>query len=544
MTEDAQLLDRYALDNSEAAFAEFTRRHVNLVYSAALRLVHGDDASAQDLTQQVFTELARQAKHLARHPALVGWLYTTTRLMALRANRTEQRRRSREQEAFIMNELLRDDAPPPDWSQISPVLEDAMHELDEKDQHMILLRFFQNKSLQEAGAELNLSENAARMRVARALDRLGEKLKRRGITTTAAALGAAVSAHAVQSAPGVLAGVVSSAAVAGGAVPASHLLASYQTILMTTTQKAIVAAALAVAAGTGLYAVHQHSKSAEQIQTLERGQAPLNARVAQLQNERDQAAQQLAALREENARLKSNETELARLRGKVGTLRNQIAANADASGPSSGLAKLMSDPAMKEYIRQAQLEKMRSMYADLFQELKMTPDQTGKFLEIMTDAAGKGLASYMATGQGTPGRASTGSSPDVQSQLRQLLGDDGYTRFNSYSDEIPARTVVSMFSAVTADSPLSDEQKAGLMQIIKAEPLDLTMGFTGAPDKAFLGSQDDIDGFLQQLDQSNQRILQQAGSLLNSEQLATLNSVLTNGVNTRRLQAVALLQKH
>ncbi|HKW27774.1 MAG TPA: sigma factor, partial [Verrucomicrobiae bacterium] len=102
MTEDTELISSYAADGSEAAFAELTRRHVDLVYSAALRLVNGDVHSAQDVTQQVFTEVARQAKRLARHPALVGWLYTTTRLMAMRINRTEQRRRTREQEAETM----------------------------------------------------------------------------------------------------------------------------------------------------------------------------------------------------------------------------------------------------------------------------------------------------------------------------------------------------------------------------------------------------------------------------------------------------------
>ncbi len=115
MTEDAQLLSQYAADRSEAAFAELTRRHVDLVYSAALRLMGRDVPAAQDVTQQVFTEVARQAKRLARHPALVGWLYTTTRLMALRINRTEQRRQAREQEATTMNELLHDDTPPADW---------------------------------------------------------------------------------------------------------------------------------------------------------------------------------------------------------------------------------------------------------------------------------------------------------------------------------------------------------------------------------------------------------------------------------------------
>src|SRR6266498_2638078 len=129
MNEDAELLRQYATDRSEAAFTELIRRQVNLVYSAALRLMNGDVHRAQDVTQQVFSELARQAKRLTRHPALAGWLYTTTRLMALRATRTEQRRAAREQEANIMNELLRETAPDADWDQFRPVLEDAMHGL-------------------------------------------------------------------------------------------------------------------------------------------------------------------------------------------------------------------------------------------------------------------------------------------------------------------------------------------------------------------------------------------------------------------------------
>src|ERR1035438_9324662 len=224
MTEDAELLSRYATERSEVAFAELTRRHVDLVYSAALRLVNGNVHSAQDVTQQVFTELARQAKRLARHPALVGWLYTTTRLMALRMNRTEQRRAAREQEANTMNELLHDDTPPLDWSQLSPVIENALHELSEEDRHAILLRFFQIKTLNEVGAGLHLTENAARMRVDRALEKLRGKLVRRGITTTAAALAAVVSANAVQGAPAGFAATISTAAIAGSAIPVSTLI--------------------------------------------------------------------------------------------------------------------------------------------------------------------------------------------------------------------------------------------------------------------------------------------------------------------------------
>src|SRR5438552_8383486 len=109
--------------------------------------------------------------------------------MALRATRTEQRRTAREQEANAMNELLREPGPEQDWKHLGSVLEDAMHELGERDRLAVLLRFFQDKSLKEVGLALGLSENAARMRVERALDKLRAQLARKGVTSTAAALG-------------------------------------------------------------------------------------------------------------------------------------------------------------------------------------------------------------------------------------------------------------------------------------------------------------------------------------------------------------------
>ena len=545
MTEDAELLSRYAAEQSETAFAELTRRHVDLVHSTALRLMNGDLHAAQDVTQQVFTEVARQAKRLARHPALVGWLYTTTRLMALRMNRTEQRRQAREQEANMMNQLLHDDTLPVDWNRFRPVIEDAMHELDDRDRHAVLLRYFQNKTLNEVGAELNLTENAARMRVDRALDKLRGKLARHGITTTAAALAAVVAANAVQAAPAGLAATISAAAFAGSAVQASTLIVATKTIAMTTLQKTIVAAALAAAVGTGIYAVHQGAQLRGQIKSLEDQQAPLTAQIQQLQREREQAAGQLATLREENARLKSGSTptELLKLRGEVGTLRQRAVANeAKSNLPSSGLDKMMNDPAMKEYIRQAQKEKLRSMYADLFKELKLTPEQTDQFLQIMGDMASKSMERITSTG--TPNQSAIDALAGLGSQLYTLLGDQGMARFKEYSDEIPARTTVTLLNGQLGDNPLTAEQSAQLLQIVKAEPADLTKGITGAPDKAFLGSQADIDAFLQRVAESNQRIVQQAGGFLTPDQLSALNAVLTRAIEARKLQAAALIQKH
>jgi RNA polymerase sigma factor (sigma-70 family) len=543
MNEDAELLSRYATDRSESAFAELTRRHVDLVYSAALRLVSGDVHSAEDVTQQVFSEVARQAKRLARHPAPVGWLYTTTRLIAWRVNRTDRRRKAREQEAHAMNELLHHEEPSGDWDQLRPVLEDVMHELDDRDRHAVLLRFFQNKTLGEIGAALGLTENAARMRVERALDKLRGKLTRRGVTTTAAALAAMIGANAVQAAPAGFAATLPAAAIAGSAVPAATFIALTKTIAMTTLQKTIVAAALTAAVGTGIYAFHQNSQTDDLRQTLLQERSQSMARIQQLEQERDQATGQLAAVVDENTRLRSNPnaTELLKLRGQVGVLQQQTAAD-QAAASQSGLAKMMNDPAMKEFVRQAQLEKIKSMFADLVKELKLTPEQANQFYQLVNDNASMHLDGFLANGQkaSDPGAA----DQELANQLQALLGDAGFAQFKEYSFEIPARTTVSLLNAQLGESPLNAEQSAHLLQVIKAEPYNLTQGITGAPDQAFLGSQADIDSFLQQVNQSNQRILQQAGSFLTSDQLAALNSVLTKAIDARKLQAAALIQKH
>jgi RNA polymerase sigma factor (sigma-70 family) len=546
MQEDAELLGRYATEKSEEAFAEFAQRQVDLVYSAALRLTQGDAESAKDITQQVFTEAARNASHLARHPAVVGWLYTTTRWIAWRTNRTEQRRKAREQEANTMDEILHDDAPPPDWGQLRPVLEDAMHELGEPDRHAILLRFFQNKTLSQVGQVLHLTENAARMRVDRALDRLRGKLARRGITTTAAALAAMVSAQAVQAAPTGFAATLSAAAIAGSALPASTVLSLTRTLTMTTLQKTIVATALSVAVGTGFYAFHQNSQLKAHLQSLEQQQAPLTERIQHLEQERNQASNQLAALSAENAHLKSGrtESEILKLRGQVGALRQRAAASeAKAGQPTGGLAKMMNDPAMKQFMQKAMADKMRSLYADFIQELKLTPEQTDQFIQLLTDSGTKTLAQLTGGAPGSP-QAAENSSRDTGEKLRALLGDAGCARFKEFSDEMPARATLTVLNNQLGDNSLSEEQRVNLVQVIKSEPLDLTRGILGSPDPAFLGSEADIDAFLQQVLESNQRILQQAGAFLRPNQLAALDDVLTKAIDARKLQGAAFFQKH
>ena len=167
MTDDAELLRRYAEEHSETAFADFVQRHLALVYAAALRRTNGDENGAAEVAQQVFTTAARRAAALARHDALTGWLYTATRNAALNLRRDEQRRRSREHEASTMNELVADLTPEADWNQLRPVLDEAMDELNGPDREAVLSRFFEGRAFTDVGKKLHLTENAARHHVDR-----------------------------------------------------------------------------------------------------------------------------------------------------------------------------------------------------------------------------------------------------------------------------------------------------------------------------------------------------------------------------------------
>lgn len=256
MTDDAELLRRYAEEGSEDALAEVVRRRVDLVYGAAWRQVRSNGALAEEITQVVFTELARKAGRLARHEALVGWLHTATRFAAAKALRSESRRRAREQEAYAMNEVLRADEGVEDWERLRPVIDEALGELKERERAAILLRFFEKKPLAEVGAALALTETAARSCVDRALDKLHAALARRGITSTAAALGVALANQVAVAAPvglaasataGALAGVGAvSATVAGGGGAAGGAFFAGFLGFMNTTKIMSVVAVLAV----------------------------------------------------------------------------------------------------------------------------------------------------------------------------------------------------------------------------------------------------------------------------------------------------------
>jgi RNA polymerase sigma factor (sigma-70 family) len=167
---DDELLEQFARDNSGLAFAALVERHIALVHSVALRHT-ADPQHAQDITQAAFIILARKAP-LNRKTVLPGWLYHTARLTAANFQRAETSRIRREQEAY-MQSTLQESAPDTLWSEMSPLLDDAMARLGVRDRDALVLRYFQNKSLSEVGAAMGLEERTAQKRVLRAIEKCG-----------------------------------------------------------------------------------------------------------------------------------------------------------------------------------------------------------------------------------------------------------------------------------------------------------------------------------------------------------------------------------
>jgi uncharacterized protein (TIGR03435 family) len=220
MMEDMELVQEYARRRSEEAFAALVSRHVNLVFSVALRQLR-DASLAEEVTQAVFIILARKAGSLGPKTILSAWLCRTAQYAAANALRTERRRQRREQEAYMQSLLNPPEPETSPWTGIAPLLDSAMAGLGERDHSAIVLRFFEGKDLKQVGAALGVNENAAKTRVSRAVEKLRQYFVKRGVILPAAVLTASISANSVQAAPVALAKSVSAAAIARGAAASS-----------------------------------------------------------------------------------------------------------------------------------------------------------------------------------------------------------------------------------------------------------------------------------------------------------------------------------
>jgi RNA polymerase sigma factor (sigma-70 family) len=541
-SDDMQLLQEYASGRSEEAFTALVSRHVNLVYSAALRSVR-NPSQAEEITQSVFLTLARKSRALHRDTVLSGWLYQTARLTASNFIRTETRRQEREQQAH--NQSTMNDSQPEAWMRVGPLLDEAMAQLSEKDRNALVLRFFEGKPLKEVGDALGSSEDAAKMRVNRALDKLRDFFHQRGITVAGAMLAEAICENSIQAAPAGLAAAVAASALQGAALGVSALSLVKGTLLMMTSGKISVAIGLGAAAIIALQA-HQISLQKQTVQELQEqvAQAAHPAQTGpssqtELEKLREQNAayaKTIAAMQRDVAKARSHATD---------ALTAKSAATAEAAeAKKNSFAGMFKDPAMLESMRPQQLQTMKLMYGPLVKQLNLSPEQAENFYNVLVDNGLKSLTALQS------GNAQTIQSNDqsFETSLRSLLGEAGYAQFQSYcKDDMPGQTTMAAMKNDFADNPLSETQQQQLLQAMKAarqsvtasSPLDYSQ--MNPSDKTAAMNQA-MQQQMQQQEQINQNVLQQAAAFLTPEQLQTLSTSQSNMIVMQKSTA-PMMQK-
>jgi RNA polymerase sigma factor (sigma-70 family) len=403
--DDAELLRSYLAERSEAAFRELVRRHGALVHGVARRQAGIDAHLADDVTQRVFLALARKADAVRDPAALVGWLYQAARFEAARTIRTEARRRQREEAAHAMNESPSpESAPELAWEKLQPVLDDAMAQLDEPERNAVLLRFFSQRSFAEVGRMFQISEDAARKRVERAVDKLRLTLARRGIASTSSALGVVLGAHA---APAVADEAL--AAIAHGAWQQSTVSAAVHAgVFMSTTKTTVIAGAALLLAGVWV---------ARDFSALRRAEAGQAAAVAEL-----------AAQTQRHASARRDLVAAQRQAGDADTRwRAQLLSAPNAVRPH------LQDPTYHELARRLSQARFHLEFQRLYRQLGLSPDQMARFEAIMVRQDQAALDGQIARDLGQDEqRIYRRSGPEWNSAMRELLGSEGMEQLQVY----------------------------------------------------------------------------------------------------------------
>ena len=464
-SDDSELLRRFAADRSdEQAFAAFVERRIGFVYGAALRRTAGDAHLAEDITQTVFLVASQKTPALARHAHVTGWLHTATRHIALTALRDARLRREREHEAAAMSELLNDNrisdsaaAASESQQHMREVLDEAIDALAPKDREAVLLRFFEGRDFAEIGARMKTNEAAARMRVSRALDKLRVVYARRGVTSTAAALGALMSAEAAAAAPAGLASSVTGAILAASGATAAAAATTTVTAgvlaFMTSTKIAIIATAVALFVGT----------------------------LAVLEARREKAvAAELVAFKREHTALLKNLSDTQKSAKKTQTsledLRRRKAEAAElAKNPSdpvtAGKAFLAEHPEIQAMLVDVQKAKTAGIFHGLYKELNLTPEQIDEFEDAFAKSGRMGGEPVDKDIPGI-GKIALTTLPalipraETVEKFNEVFGPEYVDKLNTYM--IAADSKELAYNLYYTDTPLTADQGARLTQVYLA----------------------------------------------------------------------------
>jgi len=482
MSDDLELLQRYAATRDEAAFAELVRTHLNLVYAAALRRTNGRRGLAEEIAQTVFAQLARGAGRLGEHPVLAGWLYVATRNAAMNALRAERRRKRYEQEAQAMQDTHATATTDEEWQRLRPEIDAAMDDLGAAERDAVLLRFFGNRSFSEIGSALRVSEDAARMRVDRALEKLQVLLRRRGITSTATALGGLLAAQSAVAAPAGLAVAVTGSVLVGtGAATAVAGGAGFMAFMTTNKIVMAIAGAVALAAGgSAVYGFREAQQAHDVLATVRNEESRL----------RTQLEQEAAKAREASDQTRAAELQVSTLRQRVLELETSLKAAhkppaaegrsppKPATSPFAGkMNVLYASPEYLDLKLKSAAAATRLQYGPLYRKLGLSEVQIHEFeglllerQQALFDTFTAAIKSGVSVDDPTLGQLRDPGQAVITDKLRALLGPSGYPEYLAAASATTATarlTVEGLASSLyyTAE-PLTAEQGQRLTQLI------------------------------------------------------------------------------
>jgi RNA polymerase sigma factor (sigma-70 family) len=541
---DLELLGQFAREHSQDAFTELVKRHLGLVYSAAIRQVRSPHL-AEEIAQSVFTNLARHAAKLAPDTILTAWLYRATRNAAIDLIRSEARRQAREQLSLQMSAM---NDSPADWSHIEPLLDEAMDSLEDADRTAILLRYFEKKSLSEVGTALGTGEDAAQKRVSRAVERLREFFSKRKVAVGASALVALLSANAVQAVP-----IALTTTVATGAVLATTTLSTATTtttiaIAMTTAQKIIVAVLLTGAVAAGIYEGVQASNLREQVKTLQQQQeqnADQQKQFDRLKHERDDATVKLAQIADENNSLKKRPADVLKLRNEVGQLKRE---NTEM-GSKSALSKMTADPETRKMMRDQQKMGIGMLYKGYFDQTKMAPDMKEKLSDLLADHVMQNVDTITTLLRDKPPKeqfdqAFAAQNAALQQDVATMLGPDGLAQYNEYSKNLLSSLTTDQFKEMLTGTDAEKAAKSQqLMQVMQTEVASALAGanlpanYQALPIMNFanIASEDQGNQSLALLQSIYDKVAAQSGSFLSADELAKFQKFTATAVSNNRM---------
>jgi RNA polymerase sigma factor (sigma-70 family) len=483
MNDDHALLQRYVREGEQEAFRTLVSRYAGLVYSTALRHVR-EPALAEEAAQNVFTLLAMKGRSVPREASLAGWLHKSACHLARHLGRSEARRRVRESAAVDLHPP--EDAEQPEWDDLQKVLDESLSSLKSDDREAVLLRFIRGLSLREVGGVLQTSEDGARMKINRALEKLRGLLARRGITSTAAALSGTLAAHAVASVPLDLTRRLTSFALSS----ASQTATVTNLALMSTKAKVVfltAGAALTAVVGTPLVMQREKTLRAE-ITSLEDRITDLSTSLASKNLSQPAVAKAAAGNSKPVAGTPPSKSgDAADMASKMAQAKALIGTAKGKAGLGTAVSSMMKMPGMKELMKSQTKPIVEKMYADLLDGLwQLNPEQRAKALDALMEPMSEAQMSAMEMLQG--GRTDEAmkaisekakvANEKRDATLKEIVNDpEKWAQFKRYEESSGERMKLTQLrealSTGDAALALTETQEEQLMNVMYKARKDL-----------------------------------------------------------------------